>query len=80
MKSKCPSWRGKAPVRARRQARGVGVHRSEAQRLDGRSGRIRRRVQPGRAGNQKLRSFALVDCDRVIEKGVVFGIIAFCIA
>src|SRR5882724_10955164 len=49
MKSKCPSWRGKAPVRTCRQARGLGVHRSEAERLDGRSGRIRRRVWPGRA-------------------------------
>ena len=44
MKSKCPSWRGKAPVRPRCQGRGVGVHRSEAQSLDRRSGRIRRRV------------------------------------
>jgi hypothetical protein len=25
MKSKCPLWRGKAPVRTRRQARGLGV-------------------------------------------------------
>src|SRR5713226_686309 len=32
-KNKCPSWRGKAPVRPRCQGRGVGVHRSEAQSL-----------------------------------------------
>jgi hypothetical protein len=39
-----PSWRGKAPVRPRRQGRDLCVHRSEAESLDGRSGRIRRRV------------------------------------
>src|SRR5260370_7142168 len=51
MKSKCTSWRGKAPVRPRCQGRGVGVHRSEAESLDRRSGRIRRRIWPGRAAN-----------------------------
>src|ERR1700676_4633302 len=45
-----PSWRGEAPVHPRSQGRGVGVHRSEAESLDGRSGRIRRRVWPGRDG------------------------------
>jgi len=36
--------RGKAPVRPRRQGRRVGVDRSEAESLDGRSGRIRRSI------------------------------------
>ena len=48
-RNKCSSWRGKAPVRPRCQGRGVGVHPSEAQSLDRRSGPIRRRVWPGRA-------------------------------
>src|SRR5258708_18895702 len=54
--NKCRSWQGKAPVRPRCQGRGVGVHRSEAQSLDRRCGRIRRRVRPGRAetGRQNL--------------------------
>jgi hypothetical protein len=41
IKSKCPSGRGNATVRPRRQGRVRGVYRSEAESLDGRSGRIR---------------------------------------
>src|SRR6266851_1073851 len=55
IKSKCPSWRGQAPGRPRCQGRGVGVHRSEAQSLDRRSGRIRRSFSAGRA-EERLRS------------------------
>ena len=40
--------RGESAVRPRRQGRGVGVHRSKAESLYGRSGQIRRRVWPGR--------------------------------
>jgi len=39
----CPSAPSRAPV--------CGVHWSEAKTLDGRSGRIRRRVDPGRVGD-----------------------------
>ena len=52
-KGKCPSWRERATVRPRRQGRVVGVHRSEAESLDGRSGGSRRRVKPGRADSQE---------------------------
>jgi len=48
-RSKCPSWRAEATVRPRRQGRVVGVHRSEEESLDGRGGRIRRRIESGRA-------------------------------
>src|SRR5713226_2905654 len=40
--------RGSAPVRPFRQGCGVSVHRSEAQSLEGRSARIRRRLCVGR--------------------------------
>src|SRR5882724_7807189 len=40
IKSKCPSWRGKAPSRPRCQGRRVRVHRSEAESLYRRSGRL----------------------------------------
>jgi hypothetical protein len=53
MKSKCPSWQGKAPVRPRCQGRGLCVHRSEAQSLDRRSGRIWRRIWPGSAWEER---------------------------
>jgi hypothetical protein len=68
-----PFMAGKAPVRPRRQARGVGVHRSEAQRLDGRSGRIRRRFSQEGQGIGSGKGKALRDSVR-------FGIIAFCTA
>jgi len=48
-RSKRPSWRAEATVRPRRQGRVVGVHRSEEESLDGRGGRIRRRIESGRA-------------------------------
>src|SRR5216684_7122933 len=42
----CPAAPSRAP--------GYGVHWSEAETLDGRSGRIGRRVQPGRAVKENL--------------------------
>jgi len=48
-RSKRPSWRAEVTVRPRRQGRVVGVHRSEEESLDGRGGRIRRRIESGRA-------------------------------
>jgi hypothetical protein len=55
-RSKCPSWRAEATVRPRRQGRVVGVHRSEEESLDGRGGRIRRRIESGRAMGHEVES------------------------
>lgn len=52
-----PSWRGKAPVRPRRQGRrGVAFIGAQRKPLHGRSGRIRHRVQPGRGSRNRISS------------------------
>jgi hypothetical protein len=64
-KKQCPSWRGKATVRPRRQGRGVGVHRSKAESLYGRSGRIQAQglARKGREGRCR---FANLEGSRVL--------------
>src|SRR5215470_5584505 len=66
-RSKCPSWRGDAPVRPHCQGRGVSVHRSEAQSLDGSGAGFSQEGQRDRKKSQEEL------CERAVEAAKLPG-------